>query len=481
MHDVRSPWDPALRRRTRAFLTVLVLCLLLGVPAGAELQADLDAIVARPEFAAAWIGIAVLDPATGRWVYESNARKAFLSASTMKTLSCSYALAKLGADRTLRTTLRAVEPLGPDGTLAGPVYLVGGGDPFTTRAQYRELADRLADAGVRRIAGGLRADDSRLAGPRWAWGWAIDDLPYGYGAMSNAINIDRQRVTFTVRPTREREPAEVSTGLPPDALAVTSEVRTGARGAETSVSLVKPPLEDRYLLRGTIAEDAKDYTDECAIEKPGAVALAVLREQLAARGVVCEGTDGYEVAPAEARELAAIESAPVRELVRRTLKVSDNLGADLLLWNAAIESGAGNTRDDAIEGLRAWLEAEGLPLEGTRLADGSGLSRYSLLTPRLLVRLLEHSATAPYAEDFRQGLPVGGVDGTLGGRFAEGPLKGKVVAKTGGMSRVSTLAGYLTTHDDRTLIFALMWNMYDCPIEQVRQGQADVLRTLYDE
>jgi serine-type D-Ala-D-Ala carboxypeptidase/endopeptidase (penicillin-binding protein 4) len=467
-------------RGVRHRLIALLLLLLCScVPAWADLASDLDAVLDGPDFATGWTAAAVLDAETGQWIYERNAGRALLPASTMKVVSGAYALEALGPAHRFRTALCASGGTDRWGVLAGPVYVVGGGDPLTTREQYRELAGQLARRGVTAIRGGLRADVSRFEGRRWSEGWSIDDLALGYGALPDALCLDGQRVSFRVRPTRAGEAPSVETGLPPDALALDNRARTAAAESPTTIAIDRDPLGSRYVVTGEIAEGATPLEGDLALADPPLAVLAVVRAELRARGIRCGDGGGHAAAPPGAVELAAVQSRPLGEILTHTLKTSDNLAAEMLLWDAAVEEGAGRTRQQALLALGRWLEGEQLPTTGIRVRDGSGLSRYDALTPRFLVGLLAKMLRSRHTTVFVEALPVSGVDGTLEGRFTLPPLKGNVHAKTGSMSRVSTLAGYLTTGSGRTLVFAFLWNGHTCAPEQVYDAQGSLLTRLY--
>jgi D-alanyl-D-alanine carboxypeptidase/D-alanyl-D-alanine-endopeptidase (penicillin-binding protein 4) len=118
--------------------------------------------------------------------------------------------------------------------------------------------------------------------------------------------------------------------------------------------------------------------------------------------------------------------------------------------------------------MQQVLDQAGIAKSTVLLSEGSGLSRRDLVTPDALVRLLAYMSHQPYAKTLRQALPIAGVDGTLAYRMRQTAAENNVHAKTGSMSYVSCLAGYVTSASGERLAFAIMLNNYDRPDDAPR-------------
>jgi D-alanyl-D-alanine carboxypeptidase/D-alanyl-D-alanine-endopeptidase (penicillin-binding protein 4) len=448
-------------------------------PARADLHESIDEVVARPEFASALVGVAVCDPATSEMLYEHNAGKSMLPASTMKTVSCAFALEMLGPKHTFRTEAKAAGVTG--GVVDGPLYLVGSGYPYTYASTFADLAEAIAEAGVERVAGGIVADVSRFEGRRWRSGWTADDFLYYYGAWPDAINLNRQRVYFTVSPTQAGQPAEVTWDIPEADISVTNEAVTVAADDETSLWIDRALESNEYTVTGTIAEGSEPQEIRRALVDPGLAAAAVLAARLRDQGVEVRGDVRYGVAPGDTTEVAGVDSAPLADAIEVVLKYSDNLGAELMVWNTAVERGKGARFADAMAYLSEWLEDRGMPMGGLRLSDGSGLSRYNYLTPRFLALHLAEMTESLHFGVFKECLPVAGVDGTLGNRFQGGAVEGRVSAKTGSLSRVSCLTGYAPRPEGSLMTFAILVNGYECSISDVYRAQEGIMTAVMTE
>jgi D-alanyl-D-alanine carboxypeptidase/D-alanyl-D-alanine-endopeptidase (penicillin-binding protein 4) len=176
-------------------------------------------------------------------------------------------------------------------------------------------------------------------------------------------------------------------------------------------------------------------------------------------------------------ELARHDSAPLIDDLGITAKVSQNLHAELALRAVARAHGGVATRQDGLEEMKGFLGSIGIAPEEYSLADGSGLDRSDLVSPSAIMKLLLHMYASPVRATWIALLPIGGQDGTLSARFGDGFAKGRIHAKTGTLSHVTTLSGYAERTDGSWLAFSLMVNNYNGPASEVR-GVVDRICTL---
>jgi D-alanyl-D-alanine carboxypeptidase/D-alanyl-D-alanine-endopeptidase (penicillin-binding protein 4) len=170
--------------------------------------------------------------------------------------------------------------------------------------------------------------------------------------------------------------------------------------------------------------------------------------------------------------LGEVLSPPLWQILQRGLKRSQNLYLQNLLLSVGARAQASDdtvpaafvsTQDGGIKALDQLLEQIGIPPSAALIGEGTGLSRRDLATPDALVRLLTYLAAQPYAEVLRQALPIAGVDGTLLGHMRGTAAEGNVHAKTGSMTYVHCVAGYVTSAAGERLAFAIMLNNYQRP------------------
>ena len=193
---------------------------------------------------------------------------------------------------------------------------------------------------------------------------------------------------------------------------------------------------------------------------PSATAAAAFAAALAGAGITVVGAPQARPADPAAVPLAGVDSAPLSRIVEQTLAVSDNEASEVLAHHVGIATGGTGSFADGADGVEAVLGSLGVPLAGSRVYDGSGLSRRNRLAPATLTAVLRLAA-ADNHPDLRAvltGLPVAGFTGSLESRFDDGPPqgRGRVRAKTGTLTGVSSLAGVATDLDGNPMAFVLM-------------------------
>lgn len=346
----------------------------------------------------------------GETLLDRNGDEPVVPASTLKLLTATAALLDLGGEARLRTTV--VGPPVVDGTIAGDVTLVGGGDPLLATAGYAArferqpqlftdlegLAASVAAAGIRRIDGAVVGDDSRYDRERMVTGWPARYVTQGAVGPLSALVVNDGYEQFPGTPT----------------------------SGDPFVPAADPALH----------------------------AARTLTFLLQARGVEVTGPARSGAAPEGGGEHAAVESPPIGDVVAQMLRESDNSTAELLVKELGRAAGDPST-GGGTQRVLAVLRAAGVDVEGVDLADGSGLSPDNRVTCEALLGVLVRAGTG---EVVRAALPVAGETGTLFDRFTTSPLAGHLVAKTGSLNTVAGLAGFVVD-EDGALPFAFVLNV----------------------
>lgn len=340
-------------------------------------------------------GVAVMTDA-GTLVAGRDAHEPLTPASTMKVLTTLATLDTLGADRTFST--RVVSPA------EGKLVLVGGGDPLLT-----DKASTSADqpASLQALA---KATAAQLAAS------GVKKVSLGYDA------------TLFAGP--DFSPAWKSKW-------------------RSFLSRVSPLLinEGRF----------NDWQSD---PKPALTAATAFAKRLKAAGITVTGVRAAK-APASAEPVASVDSAPLGTIIGHTLRFSDNLAAEVLARQLALAVGDAPSFTGATTAVKSWLVAHDLWDPGMRLVDGSGLSDRSRVTPAVLAGAIATSLGTESLGAVAEGLPVAGQSGTLKDRFndaSERIARGNVHAKTGTLTGIGGLAGYLTTADGARVVFAELAN-----------------------
>jgi D-alanyl-D-alanine carboxypeptidase/D-alanyl-D-alanine-endopeptidase (penicillin-binding protein 4) len=475
--------------------------LLLAAPLfAATLAENVERLIASSNASrTAFWGIQAVDLGTGKTLYELNSNHFFIPASNTKLFSTALALNRLGPDFTFQTRVMADAPPDAAGRISGELRLVGGGDPnLSARAiPYRmgpitgnplaaieELADQVAARGVKRIAGDIVGDDTWYLWQPYAAGWGIEDPQSDDGPPISALTINDNAFTLRVLPgAREGDLAAIDVNPPLEFHRIDNRVRTVAVGGERRIRYDRLPGSFDLRLWGTIPRRDSGQSLTMAMEDPALYAARAFRDALAARGIAIDGdavarhrhpneVDDASKAPetpaASGTELARRVSAPLLEDLRITDKVSQNLHAELALRAVGRARRNIGSFEAGLEELKTFLTEAGIEPDAYFLRDGSGLARLNLLTPATVIKLLRYMYDSPQRENWISLLPVGAQDGTLSSRFGESPAAGRVYAKTGSLSHVSALSGYLKRQDGTMLAFSILVNNYNARTPDIR-------------
>ena len=450
----------------------------------AGLAADIDGQISQPRFAAANWGIAVVSLDSGRTLYTHHADQLMQPASTAKLFTAALSLSTLGADYRMPTRLLANDDI-HDGRLNGPLILYGMGDPTLGTATSTDWADQLANQlfqrGVRQVRGDLIADDSYFTGPAFGSGWEAGDLQSWFAVPSSALSVDENIVDITVSPGSATGLPASLTFDPVDAqMPQLGQLTTTLSRLPSDINLYRAPGDSTLYAFGTIAAKTPPQHFKLALPDPALVAGSQLRQALADRGIHLTGQvhalhwpQDDTALVARADTLAEIQSPPLMDVLQRGLKRSQNLYLQNLFLSVgkhqqSMEATPGivpfaSTEQWSVKALHQLLAQIGIPPSAGLIDEGTGLSRRDLVTPDAMVRLLAYLAAQPYAAQLHEALPIAGIDGTLTGQMRHTAAENNVHAKTGSMTYVHCLVGYVTTAAGERLAFAIMLNNYEQP------------------
>ena len=395
---------------------LLLLALVLLASTGSAAAAPLDALVASGlARTGGGSGGYVLDTTTGRTLAAVRADTPRIPASVEKLYTTATALLRFGPDATLQTRVLGVGTLDDTGTWHGDLYLRGGGDPTFGSATFTRLAyglgttvstlaARVRDAGILRVTGRIRGDESWLDGLR------------GGPASGYALDLD-----------------------------------------------IGGPLGGLLFNRGLAREDGSALQAQPAKFAAQQLTLELRRTQVRVPQAAAIG-----VAPADAEEIASVDSPTMATLVRLTLVPSDNLFPEMLLKNVGARFGTAGSTTAGVSVVKRTIARYGVR---PQIADGSGLSRVDRTSPRQVVTLLNALRANAF---LRAALPVAGRSGTLADRMRRTSAQDRCQAKTGTLSNVSALAGYCTTLNGHLLAFAFVENSVYTPTAKAAEDRLTI-------
>lgn len=405
------------------------------------------------------MGMMVIDLNTGETLYQRDINKTLIPASNMKLFSDAAALLALGPDYRFQSKLSTDAKRLQEGVLHGSLYLYLPGDPSFTHAHLDILLASLQNWGVQRIDGNVVIVSDHQSLSPYAPGVVPKDLTYSYGAPTAPLMIDENRVTVTVNPSYQiGAPAMVEYSAPENTFILDSQVKTSSGACGISV---KTTALNQLVVRGCMQAKQSAVQARVPIINPLSYAQSLIRNRLDHMHIQFSGEVVPGSMPKATLLLATHSSKPIKQLIADTLKPSDNLYANSLFLHAAqIINGSPIDWEKAQTVVKNYIQQQTqINLQSAILIDGSGLSRRDLITAEQTVSLLRYLHDRfPLAFEYIAALPIAGEDGTLIKRFRKPTQRGFLRAKTGSMTGIMSLSGYLYTANAHTLAFAIYIN-----------------------
>lgn len=431
------------------FLFLFLLICQLGF-ADEKLKAAIDQVIAE-NAPNAHIGYQVISLCDGKIVCKNQENHLFVPASNAKTFTSVAALFLLGEDYRFTTRVYIDEK-------TGDLYLKGSGDPELSIRELDALVLQLKKAGFLKIKGRLYVDNTDFddipLGPGWMW----DEGAEFWNSPMDALTVNHSCVNILIKPGK----AAPEVALYPETTFVTVRNLATISQENTDLKVTRRWMTKENIIEvnGPMAKSHEPMEFLIPIESPSLYTGHVFRELLLANGITFTGSVESKAVPSTAKEIASHSSRPLSLIVQDMMKHSDNLTADCLFKKIGhAETGEQGTWQNGNKVLRAFLkEKVGIPSTSLVLLDGCGLSRYNLVSPAQLVQLLTWARANITSEVC-----------TSEKRFANLPFASQIRAKTGAMTGISTLSGYLTTKNGETLIFALMGNGFTMPVAEYRE------------
>lgn len=419
----------------------------------------------------------------GDILFTLNNHKLLVPASNMKILIAAAILDRLGPGFRFQTQLLAGGPI-KQGVLHGPLVVRGGGDPsiggrfhrgdrlFTLRNWAQELRRK----GINRIEGDLIGDDDLFDDEPYGQGWQWDDLPYWYAAEVGALSFNDNCIDLIIKPgPKLGSPAAIIVAPDTDYVRIINKTVTvenlPQEEADKEISFTRSDNCRVITVEGPVLFRSRSFEEWAAICNPTLYTVSVFKEVLQREGIEVTGRaidiDDLDQPLHEhsLRLLIVSTSPPLSELLEVLLGRSQNLYGEMFLkYLGARFHGRGSGKAGA-QVIGSVLEGWGIPNQEYVIADGSGLSRENLVSPAAICGVLRAVARKPYAEVFKESLPVAGKRGTLAGRMKEPVTRSRVWAKTGSIRGVQSLSGYILSRDDELFVFSFIINNHHSPAQ----------------
>lgn len=430
--------------------------------------ATLDKVLADPALHGASVSLMVRDARSGSTLYQHNPGTRLVPASNLKLLTTAAAMDVLGPQYRFATQLLS-DGIRQGDRLTGNLYLRGLGDPTIQYADYQALAAQLASQGVRQVQGDLVFDDTWFDAERLGVDWSHDDETTYYGAQISALTVspnsdfDAGSVLVTAKaPARAGLPVSVDLFPPSDYLQLSNHA---VSGSGNSYGINRRHGTNLLQLSGAVAP-GKQSEQLVSVWEPTQWVANLFEQALAQQGIRVQGRRVMGgVSPATATLLAEHRSAPLQALITPLLKLSNNSMSEALLKAMGQQTANSGTAAAGAVAVAGFLKRQGLDAATLSQVDGSGLSRRNLVSTQTLTDLLLAASKQPWFNAWYNALPIAGNSDRMSGgslryRLRGTPAQNNLHAKTGSMSGVSSLSGYVTDAHGRQLAFSMVTNNY---------------------
>ncbi len=429
------------------------------------LKSRIDALLPDSLFPPASVGIKIVSLKNNETLYEVNPTLLFNPASNQKIFTAATALSQLGANYQINTQAYLD---------SSRIYVKGLGDPLLSTKDIDSIASTLSAMLPNDKRWVLAGDTTYFDDAYWGSGWMWDDEPDPTAMFISPLSVNSNSITVKVAPGTRAGELVVATTEPVTNFVLIKNMGETITDSITERMVVSREWRERsntITIAGQMHPWDSAMTHTISVWEPERYTLTLLSERLQTRGCEIGGVELGTV-PYTAIEVMRY-SHRLDSVLALEMKQSDNLAAENLLKILGAEKrGAPGTAQKGLAVIKEFLSQEGIDTTRLVLADGSGVSRYNLSSADVIVQLLKimHDRTDLF-ETFYNSLPIAGVDGSLSNRMRETPAQGNLHAKTGTLSGVSTLSGYVHTAEGEMLAFSIMMQNFPTASRPYRQVQ----------
>lgn len=477
-----SPCKPEFKIIVKKINIVLTLILVSFSISFASARTEIQALVKKYRLSDASIGIAAQRVNSGKMLYRYADNRSFTPASNNKIFTAIGAFSVLPKNFQFQTAIYYQKSNYANGTLNGNLYIEFSGDPSLTGAALYNLISRAKQAGIKRVNGSIIVVANKFSGSYIPKGWSKEDAQYCFAAPASTLNMNKNCVVFKIVKSGSKDTRIKKLGN-------TSNItfKNTAKIAPYSVRKSCPfslVMDDNNVisLTGCLPQQAEFYMN-LAIKNPALKTLDTIKDFVKEVGIQYTGDIQIGSLPkSKLHLLVDNRSESIDDMLTHMLLKSDNLYAESFLRTVGYDIyGIGST-DKGTAAVKKTLHTKyGADITKLTMDDGSGLSFLDKVTPNFMVNLLTKAYNSPIGKKFYRALPTSATDGTLAYRM-NGPLRGRVHAKTGTLSSVFTLSGYLLTKKNHLVSFSIMLN--DLKRNQrnnARAFQDRVVKVFYNE
>ena len=460
---------------------ILLLILLLFIiqacasfqPTPKTFQNGIDSLFSSDFFNSTQAGISVYDLTENKPLFRHNEKLLLRPASNEKILTTGAAYLFLGTNYNFKTSAYYTGEI-KDSVCTGDIYITGGFDPDFTSNDLDSLVKKIKDSGIKEIRGNLYADVSTMDSLFWGDGWMWNDDPESYAAYLTPLNINKNCIKVVSEPNEIGKPAKISLIPQTNFFTIKNYSATIDNGAKNlTVSRDWINRNNTIIVRGLIPKSVKRDTTTLNVFNPTFYFLNLMKEGFERNQISFKGKVDTLTLQRDAEKFFSIERN-INPVIVHTNKVSDNLSAEMLLRAIALKLfNKPATAKKGITLVDSLITLAGMNPKNYLIVDGSGLSSYNLLSAELITEVLKYFyfKQPELFSKLYNSFPISGFDGTLSGRMKQGVAYKHVHGKTGSLSGVSNLSGYLESKNGHLIAFSILIQNFVGDAKQAREFQ----------
>lgn len=453
--------------KIKAILCIFLLTsLILPGRSLATFEDELQSIITTtPALKGAVVGISVRSGSTGELKYQFNGDTRLKPASNMKLITAAVALSVLGEDHRFKTEVRTDGMLTRGGTLKGNVYLIGKGDPTLRKENFQELARQLKEKGINKIDGSLLGDDSWYDDIRLSQDMIWTDEERYYGAQISALtaspNSDYDAGSLIVEASPGKnigDKAKISLMPKTRYVNIVNQLSTVSPEGKAEFRVKRKHGSNTIVLQGMLPIASSTIRESIAVWEPTGYALDLFQQALAAEGIRLIGN--VERGRYTSGDLVAShQSIPLSQLLVTFMKLSNNAHAEGLLKEMGKKRKGQGSWKGGLKVINEELVKFGVNTDTMVIRDGSGISHINLVTANELTKLLYNIQKERWFSSYYDSLPIAGKKSKIVGGTLRNRMDGlQVHAKTGTLTTVTTISGYVKSASDELLVFSILMN-----------------------
>ena len=448
----------------------------------------IDQIIMEEDMLHAQFGFRLEELETGKLMVEYNSNKTMIPASNMKIVTTGAALGILGTDHRFKTKLQYSGEI-TSGVLNGDIYVKGGGDPtlgsnhdiarMDMDELLRDMVRAIKSAGIKEIKGKIIADatifETQMLHSNWDW----EDIGnyYGAGVCGLSVNDNQYRLYLSSGRYEGDETTVLKTDPRIPDLEFYNDVLSGPKGSGDNAYIFGGSYDNVRFLRGTIPPGRRSFSIRGAIPDPPHFMAYSLDKKLNFEGIKTEGSpttirrsrkDGQPYTM-ERKDIKTYESPTIGQIVQVINQESNNLFADHLLKYMGYKQKGKGTFDAGVDAVMGYWRSKGLDTRGMFMDDGSGLSRNNGIVPSQMTGMLNIIAKQSYFEEFKSSLAICGETGTMSTMCRNTAAEGRVLGKSGTISRVRAYSGYFQSTKGTWYSYSMMANHFTGRSSEMRK------------